>query len=965
MLLTLAALSCAGQAAPEKQSSAGTVQSTVQPTARPPQEVPRDDPYLPTTAFLSQQIRPDPIHNLDTVRTTWWGNLPPRLVEQVVGDSPGQRVIFQDTLTGAEVWLICRSPGDEFEGFYSTLGNFNADGSMLEIDRYLLSTDGAKPRSLNDQVSRKIDRSPVRDFHWSDTDPNVGLSQRFSGAIYRYNVKTGHEALVFDPGKTFPSDCSVLITNDGKYKLVSRQKNNRDPFLYLADGKGRVIRQIELKTRSKNPAKDHMGALHVYQDQDGEYFFLYSLNKSAALTSNPHQQWMAALDGSVYVDGAELEGSLSEGYLIGGKRRLLTPAASDPMTSTLGHAGMSPSERYSVESDGVFIQLTDLQTRQMSNLSYVPSADHFDWSAKVDGFLHRTRSQVGLPIYRVDVPSGIAQRIVATNTSDHLSCFSYSHPSPDGTKCLYRSSMLGNLDMYLAVIRYPAPPRNVMLTRQAKGVHLKWQDPEPAREIKGYRVYRGKQSGGPYTPVSDQLMGGNEYIDPTTPTQAYYVLTSVEHSGLESQVFSNETATDWEGGSVNYYIEAETGNLAFPMREVFVPPTASAAYSITRAVRDPLWQPVAGEAAAKWNIYLPKAGSYTLWARIRVRLENKADLSFSIGDESFGTHEAVGSEWHWARLAEAKPLKPGSHLLRCIMSRPGCELDKLVLTSDPGLVPKAKGNLPAQAPDVPSSIQAAQDETGDHVVLHWEHLPSALLHHFNVYRGTSPEFDAGQHTLLGSPTRNQFLDPYPAGTGTLFYKVSAIDTWGNESQTSAVASLDHSNVTQPVHFRVDLDQSHAQGGLPLSQDPEASGGQCMVLDGAVKKGALKIPLTVPPGRYLVWVRAKSEGRYQTAQLEIGSTGRAEKCQVTGVGKKLFTESMWSWHRVQSLSSSDVPRRAPLWIKVTADHPTLSIAHLNGYMALDEIYLTTSVHDLPDPDAIHFKPVDEFRFPLRR
>jgi len=172
---------------------------------RPPQVIPQDDPYLPSTAFLTPDAQPDPIHNLDSVRTTWWDNLPTQLVDRHIGDSPGQRVIFRDTLTGAEVWLICRSPGDEYEGFYSSLRNFNADGSMLEIDRFLMTVTGARPRPLSRLISRDRDRSSIRGFQWDPGDPASGLCKRFSGAIHRFNIRTDEETPVFSPGTRFPN----------------------------------------------------------------------------------------------------------------------------------------------------------------------------------------------------------------------------------------------------------------------------------------------------------------------------------------------------------------------------------------------------------------------------------------------------------------------------------------------------------------------------------------------------------------------------------------------------------------------------------------------------------------------------------------------------------------------------------------------------------------------------------------
>ena len=66
-------------------------------------------------------------------------------------------------------------------------------------------------------------------------------------------------------------------------------------------------------------------------------------------------------------------------------------------------------------------------------------------------------------------------------------------------------------------------------------------------------------------------------------------------------------------------------------------------------------------------------------------------------------------------------------------------------------------------------------------------------------------------------------------------------------------------------------------------------------------------------------------------------------------------------RVQSLDSSTVPRRKPTWITVGEDRRVLTIRPIYGYLDIDEVFLTTSVHDFPDPAARRFSPTNAFRF----
>jgi hypothetical protein len=59
--------------------------------------------------------------------------------------------------------------------------------------------------------------------------------------------------------------------------------------------------------------------------------------------------------------------------------------------------------------------------------------------------------------------------------------------------------------------------------------------------VSGYHVYRGTQSGGPYTLISSGLIGVLTYADSTVQagTTYFYVVTAVDSSGNESS-FSNE-----------------------------------------------------------------------------------------------------------------------------------------------------------------------------------------------------------------------------------------------------------------------------------------------------------------------------------------------------------------------------------------------------------------------------------------
>jgi fibronectin type 3 domain-containing protein len=72
---------------------------------------------------------------------------------------------------------------------------------------------------------------------------------------------------------------------------------------------------------------------------------------------------------------------------------------------------------------------------------------------------------------------------------------------------------------------------------QQHAVSLNWS---PVSSTQGYYVYRGGDTGGPYTKISD-LQPATAYVDSTVTSgqSYYYVVTSLSASSVESG-YSNE-----------------------------------------------------------------------------------------------------------------------------------------------------------------------------------------------------------------------------------------------------------------------------------------------------------------------------------------------------------------------------------------------------------------------------------------
>ncbi len=131
--------------------------------------------------------------------------------------------------------------------------------------------------------------------------------------------------------------------------------------------------------------------------------------------------------------------------------------------------------------------------------------------------------------------------------------------SPDGTKVLFNSNMLGRVDVYYVVARLPERPTGLKAERVAGGVKLTWEAPAHHAEIAGYNVYRGTQSGVGFSPVSRKPIASREVLDSTVPagTTFFYAVSAVEHSGLESGLSDEAAVGNIAGVKRHVFIEAE------------------------------------------------------------------------------------------------------------------------------------------------------------------------------------------------------------------------------------------------------------------------------------------------------------------------------------------------------------------------------------------------------------------------
>ena len=750
------------------------------------------------------------------------------------------------------------------------------------------------------------------------------------------------------PDDSIPANTDIQFSDDEQHSLfITRQGAKRPFWFYLGDAQGQNRRKIEIKSASAKPAADRRGSAAFLRDQHGQLYARYSINKGHPRTGpTPYQNWLVDLDGKRF---RQMD---SHNNLLDGTPLHFVPAGTYVVT---GHGGYSPSKKHFVHHRGRSGHkwIRDLATWEQRDVARIPGCDHMDWTVD-DNWFFVWANQRGLPIYKCYVDTGVTHRIVATNSCPHAygSC-PYHGSSPDGTKLLYKSLMLGNIDLYLAIVRYPAPPTSVRVRREGRAAVIEWSAPTESKEVMGCNVYRSERSGRGYVRLNAEPVVAATFCDPSPPDRAYYALTAVEHSGLEGRVFSGEVSLSTRC-PISRYVEAEDGSLTYPMREIFRPSDCSANHGIARAIRDPMWRRASGTGRASWDVEIPRAGTFRLWVRMRSTISPCPELRLSVNGRLVDVGRPGSETWRWVRPSTGElDLAPGKHAIEAAMAAPGIELDKLLLTSDPMFVPRGMGNAPTDPPEPVASLTAERDDTTGAVLLRWAACGSKGFHHYQLYRGDRADFAPKQRQLLGSPTRPAFIDPGPFPKAATYYRVVAVDDWGNASQPSPVASVQLAEPKAATTVTVQMEDGVLSDGARIVDDPSAKGGRGVAFGQPDEvpeyAGKVTLPVDLPPGHYSVWLRVKGSALKWAGFFwaGLGATEHYSRMPVAGWAG----EQTWRWQQVTFLKSVKDPRERPMTYAVTKGPCSLTIRHRANYMAVDCAFITSDPLGRPAADTV--------------
>lgn len=757
------------------------------------------DTVLPRRWAQNWQV--DPHHGLKTLQ------------EAANAERPG-KVIYRDTGTGAEVWMMTQGGISRLQ--YVGIDLFSPDGKYLYATGpgAVLRTDGsaqypgiARPEGGTPWVAPWMQRR-LPEGH----DPSDWIEVSRSGASIRLrNLRSREEtsiplpqrpgwelALLPTPGPQGVDPPSIMHET-----VVWLSKDKRQ--IAVSEFSGAEFRAFAMPGRLAPNNPDHVVKPFWAKGRGGTWYVGLTADSSKTwlLPTAPHDHrgLLRVVDGDQYYGMCVKEYLLEDGAL------------AQPCFTT--HRAMDCELRTRMRGQGDnTLAMESIDTGEVIHIGSYPYLERIDWSRSPDWAA--TESVLDpCPIFFIDVTRRAMWPVAVTNYHDFgarykvrkgNSKFFYISPnaSPDGTKIVYASTMLsagkGPIgDIYVAVARYPQPPVHL----RCEGNRLLWDRPRDAKEIRGFNLYRAERSGIGYRRINQQPIGQPTYALPADAVHGYYAATSVEHSGLESRMFSNEVAVGAKG-PIRHTYEAEIAELTRPMTPIFDPQDAGNAYAVAVTDPDLLYRKQLSQglqATGNLPICVPAPGAYKIACRVkRLKAGQPGQFALSVNGIAAGNVRVEKDTWDWVDL-KGGPVRlgGGNSQLQFATSSPDIALDQILITDDLDFTPTGKGNAPALAPSQPGRPHvekfsvAGKPTNGSHLRLAWS--PSSApqgVRYYDIHSSVTPGFAANQATLLGSSHEPVFVDCRSTAQ-RLRYRVVAVDSWGNGSQPSAELTVEPSD----------------------------------------------------------------------------------------------------------------------------------------------------------------------------
>ena len=789
--------------------------------------------YLIAEARLAEVVTGAPLsytpipryHGLKSLAESNFGVKPLARLNRGEDDSyDSSRVIYRDQGTGAEIWKVTH-----FIHLDRLLGtghkSWTADGMFFAFTSYFRPWTNATA-FLNADATRVISqRSVSAPMDFAPTGHNV-YSLPYTG-VYEYDPATGEKTTLFElpEDKKFPGRNWISFSPQARKVLQYAWQFGKDAVLRVWDLNTGTYRDIPTKTQSEEAYKDK-DWLYSAGFKD-EHTLYYGMNHLPNLSEhNVPQGWYYDLDTGEYTPTGDPADAPSHG-------------ATSPGGKQVGYFREGLAYRPSRDAPKVLIGGLggDGHMAFLYQDEIAVSGDVSDESLVTMIY----------PDTRTVVPVAYAQN----RFTGYYGSIVFVSMSPDVTKMVYSSDMLGYRDLYWAITNYPQTPVDVRVARAPNGLLVRWERPKWSAEITGYLVYRSGHSGRDYRLLTPEPIEGTEFADTTAdPAQpAFYVLRSVERSKLVSRMFSCEAAWQPTGAPRRIFFEAENPDTQqTPFRITIDRDAANEKCMWVRQARGEGDDDVGKLAYA---VDVQPGGEYALWARVRQDRGGVTEgrLTATIGAARADTVPVTGADWRWVMLGSTR-LPAGELTVTLEAAGKGLSVDRLLLTDDPAYTPQGRGSdvdiVPPPAPGAPTLVEATHFD----LRIRWQPVAVSTVTHYQVYRTRGTGVEPTQTCLVGSPSAPELLD-YNLRPGEEYsYLVTAVDDWGHESPASPLLLARTEPLAKCVETLVALSDLPEVAATPL--DGTEAPGLYRFTD--AQEQVLEIPFELGiEGDYVIWL----------------------------------------------------------------------------------------------------------------
>jgi fibronectin type 3 domain-containing protein len=662
-----------------------------------------------------------------------------------------ERVIFRDVDTGATLVRLTNDPWANELSYFG--GNWSSNGKWVVFRRrpgmWEASTGTHGPMAVNSDGTglRNVfrDYRLVRNEACSPTDPNTCFAVADERKLVAFDLTTGKARQVL---REVLGCWHLKVSPDGKYLMGRAALRQGGRGLWVASSDGKEFHEI--------PIPEAIHDSYQFHPSQKRVMFWY-------------------------------EGRFQEGFVqcdFAGKKMTRVPVCFD-----WNHGDVGPDR--GVHTVGRITRIRGDRWLPLESLFHPPGVEYYDdphrfngyvtWSPKDRLWVYATR--LVPPPYLSEINAFHAEPVPGDVVNRYRLCYTglrvptdLDHPgaSPDGTKVLFNASLFGRVDVFYVVARLPEPPRTLRAQRHGSAVRLTWRSPRHHAEIAGYHVYRSSTSGVNYVPLTARPVRATEFTDRTArlDAAAFYAVSAVEHSGLESGLSEEASVGDCRGVGRRIFVEGEQGQRDHLMWLAHDGQASNLHYVWMRGR--------AGEGRVVLPVNVPEtAGPWVVWGRVKG--EQGVQFRASAGG-SASLRAPPLREWNWVRFAGTLA-GSGKVQLRLTSSLYGSAIDCLVLSSDPGFSPTREPRI--RWPKlVPSRDVTARAVSPYSVRLSWPAVAGDTLHHYNLYCGRQRDFPTGPSTLVASPDRSPFLDWGLQPGLTYYYRLTCVGRAGNESPAS-------------------------------------------------------------------------------------------------------------------------------------------------------------------------------------